>query len=237
MPFHITCDCGRLTVVPDDAAGQSVRCAHCDSELLVPEVTAPLPPPVPPPTPTDQRVIVVAADASQSRRVSGDPNAQAIHLLAAGLVTLALLSTVPIILAMRQPLADQPISAFDGRLLAPWAVVILLTAILHFAYTIYLLQVRDYSCVWVVSLFLLAMSTGYALLLGMRLLAAEGNRVVAMLALDGNLFSSNQQTLWCFLMMTLTGVMSYQTGRTASRLHAQHRQVPEEEPLIGANER
>ncbi len=219
MPFHITCVCGHLTVVPDEAAGQSLCCSRCNAALSVPDVDAPKPPPIPPPVATDQPVVVVASRTSPARHAGKSQYMQAIQLVAGGLVALALLSAIPIFLVMPQSTPDPLVESLSDRILAPWSVVIMLAAILHLAYAIYLLQTRDYGCVWVVSVFLLAVSTGYAMLLGMRMLATQGNRFLALLQLDSSAFPANQQTLWCFLMMTLTGVMCYLAGRTASRLH------------------
>jgi hypothetical protein len=220
MPFHITCACGRLTVVPDEAAGQTVRCAGCSMELEVPRVDAPLPPPAPAPIePAEpaQPLIVVTADSSPARRPVRDPHRQTLHLLAVAIAALALLSIIPIVVAMGQPLLEQPTSMAGGRVLQPWAMAIMLVAILHIAYMLYLLQLPDYSCVRVVSLFLLLVATSYAVMLGIRLLASGENRILESLGLEGNLFSSGQEASWCFLMMIITGVLSYLTGRAASR--------------------
>ena len=217
MPFHITCVCGRLTVVPDDAAGKTVRCSRCNSELEVPEVDAPQPPPAPSQVPADQPAIVVTPAPLPSRRQVRDPHKQAIQLVSAGVAILALLNTIPIVVAVRQPDSNAPATWLGGRVLEAWALAIILVTILQLVYLLYLLQLPDYSSLRMVSLLLLLISTSYALVLAVRLLASQGNGIMEMLGLDSNAFSSSQESLWCFLMTILTGVMSYVAGRAASR--------------------
>lgn len=222
MPYHITCACGRLTVVPDDTAGQTVRCLRCNAELQVPEFHAPQPPPAPAlePDDDDEPVIVIDTEPSRLHKGPTDTSGRTIRLLAVAMAVLALVGTLPIVLATPQPLAEPPTNWLSGQVLEPWALLVIVAAVLHLVYLIYLLQLPDYSCVRVVSLFLLVIATSYALVLGICMLAPTGNRVVELLALDSNRFSSQQESLWCFLMMTLTGALSYLAGHAASRWRA-----------------
>jgi hypothetical protein len=215
MPFHITCVCGRLTVVPDQAAGDSVQCRNCGARLEVPQVEAPQPPPIPGDAAVEQPLIVTTDEPLQ-RRGHQSAHAQTIQLLAVALSVMALLSILPVAVAMRAPVAMPQATWLGGRLLEPWGLAAILVAILHLVYMLYLIQLQDYSCVRVVSLFWLLVASGYALLLAIRLLASQQNRFIDMLALDQNLFSSNQEALWCFLMTTLSGVLSYAAGRAAT---------------------
>lgn len=217
MPFHITCACGRLTVVPDETAGQTIRCSRCALELAVPTVDAPQPPPAPPPTTKTDEPSIVVTPAAVPRRPLGNPLLQTIYLLAAAVAAVAIVSVIPIVLALRQPLPEQSPSWIGVPVLEPWALAVILLAILHLAYVLYLLQLPDYSCMRVVALFLLLVSTSYAGVLGIRLLASNGNRIMESLGLDSNRFSADQEAAWCFLMTTLTGVLSYLAGRAASR--------------------
>ncbi len=213
MPFHITCVCGRLTVAPDDASGHSIRCSRCDRELDVPGVAAPQPPPAPPPLATPEPEIVIHIDETLRRRVVLSRDAHGVHLLAAAMALLGLLSVIPVILTMINPGPDPAISLQANPTTEPWAMAILLAAILHLVYMLYLIQLPDWSGVWVVSLFLLLTTTLYATVLGIRLLASPNNLVMQLLALDGNQFSSNQEVGWCLIMILVTGTVSYLAGR------------------------
>ncbi len=224
MPFHITCDCGRLTIAPDSAAGQTIVCSRCNRELSVPSVESVAPPPPPesisaPQTAgTDEaewdepRIIVDVAQPAYRRRTL-PREVQAAYWLAAALFTLAIVSLVPLIVAHMPRPAEEPVAGMER-----WELVVVLAAILHLVYLVYLLQLPDRSCIWVVSLFLLAIATLYATLLGIRWLSPSANPIMQMLDLDGNRFSSSQEVGWCFLMTLLTGLTSYLSGRTASQL-------------------
>ncbi len=217
MPFHITCICGRLTVVPDEASGQSIHCLRCNRELTIPAVDAAQPPPAPSLMPVSQEeadapTIVVETQVSPRRHTQRSRELQAVTWITAALALIALLSVVPVVVAQLES---------TGQLASPilerWALAIVLAAILHVVYILYLIQFPDWSCVWVVSLFLLLVTTLYATLLGIRLLAPDGNRIMELLELDGNQFSSAQEAGWCFLMVLITGVTSYLAGRVAAQ--------------------
>lgn len=184
----------------------------------MPEIEAPPPPPAP--GSDEQPLVIVNTDAPPLHRSSADPSLLTVRLLALGVAVLALLELFPVILAAHESWHQQASSWLGGSVLAPWAFAAILVSILHLVYMVYLLQLPDYSCARVVSLFLLLISTGHALILGVRTLAPAGNRMMAALALESNRFSSQQESLWCFLMMTLTGVLSYAAGRAASRWRA-----------------
>ena len=218
MPFHITCVCGRLTVVPENQVGQLVRCSRCDRELRVPELHGPVPPavpdtdvPVPPPVTLpgagDEPVVVVDTAAAEQPRSRRDQHHLAVQNLVLALVTVALLSGLPVVLAVvgRQ--------GAETTHLERWAFGILLAGILQLVYALYLFQLPDWSSVWVVSLLTLCIATAYAGLMGIRLLASQGNRVIEFLELDGNRFSSGQEAGWCLIMVLLMGTLSYLAGR------------------------
>ncbi len=220
--------------------------ARCNRELMIPQIAGPAPPPAPiaattaaspapdesgppgelaPPVATEQaehETIVIETDSTIVGRLPRSRKSHAVHWLAAAMAALALLSVVPIIVAQQQNLPQQ-----TSPVLERWAVAILLLAILHLVYMLYLIQLPDWSCVWVVSLFLLLVTTLYATLLGIRLLAPTGNQIMQSLELDGNLFSTSQEAGWCFLMVVTTGVTSYWAGRLGTRWYRRSRQTLE----------
>lgn len=223
MPYHVTCVCGRLTVVPDDNAGLAVRCPHCDRILELPRIAAVSPPALPPlPPPVDAAVenefpVVVPLPVHAPRISPQRIHRERRQLLALALVLLALVSVVPVGLVLAQGATDAARNLLGAQPLDTWALLILLAFLLHLVYVLYLLQVPDWSAPWVVSLFLLTVSTAYAALLGIRLLASAGNGVLGWLDLNRNPFSRSQEVLWCLLMTVLTGTLSYIMGRAAQR--------------------
>ncbi len=216
MPFHITCVCGRLTVAPDEAAGQTLRCANCDQLLEVPELAAPLPPPAPELAAEQAEPLVVAGPRLPSHRAARAPRHRFVNGIAATLVALALVGLAPVLIAARSATGGAT-NLVGGQLLEPWMLVTLLVSILQLVYLLYLLQLSDYSCVRVVSVLWLLLATAYALVLAIRLLGSERNWILNLLALDGNSLTTSQEALWCFLMTLLFGAASYLAGRYAVR--------------------
>ena len=155
------------------------------------------------PTGKDQLDEVVRA------HVPRDHDQHMVQAIGWSLALLALLNAVPVAIALLR--AEEP----GATQLERWAVGILLLGILQLCYAIYLLQVPDWSSARVVSFVTLAVATVYALMAGMRMLAGTGNRVMESLELDGNLFSSRQESLWCLAMVLLTGTLSYLAGRVS----------------------
>jgi hypothetical protein len=88
---------------------------------------------------------------------------------------------------------------------------------LEACYAVYVWQLADWSALRVVSWMTLMVASVYAVAAAIRGLATTGNRVTAYWDLDGNVFSSNQEFLWCFLMVVLTGLLSYLTGSWSAK--------------------
>ena len=221
MPFHVTCVCGRLTVVPDDQGGRVLYCARCDRELQVPVIDAPLPPPIPRAVnPDDMPVIIeVESDARTTPSSAGHAARHAVRWLVAGIASVALFSALPLLISVWESQGEEATVYLER-----WALGILLVGLLQLAYIVYLIQVPDWSSVWVVSLVTLLIAAVYAGLMGVRLLASSGNQVMKFLELDGNRFTSGQEAGWCLIMLLLTGALSYAAGRFATRWHrADHR--------------
>jgi hypothetical protein len=102
-----------------------------------------------------------------------------------------------------------------------WAYVLLLIGMIQLVYAVYLAQLPDWSSVWVVSLLTLLMAVAYAMLLGLVLLAKEESGVIATLQLADQL-RNNHATLWCFMMLSVTSLYTYFSGRAGVRWHQTH---------------
>ena len=98
-----------------------------------------------------------------------------------------------------------------------WACAALLLGFLELCYAVYLLQLPDWSSLRVVSIVTLGIAAVYAAVAGIRLLAAPGNRLMEFWELDGNVFSSSQEALWCLMLVLLTGSLSYAVGHLCTR--------------------
>ncbi len=209
MPFHVTCVCGQRLVVPDDRSGDVVRCTACARELAIPEVQAPLPPPVPD-APADDGRPAIRIDMTIGARPSArvDPGRRLARTIGWCLALLSAISVLPVAIALWRS---------HSIALERWALGLLILAALQLSYAVYLVQLPDWSSMRVVSIVTLGIAALYAVLAGMRMLAAPGNSVLEALELEGNLFSSRQQILWCFAMMLLTSSLSYLAGRASGR--------------------
>jgi len=216
MPFHMTCACGRLTIVADEKAGTTVRCVSCHAEMRVPALTAPPPPPPLSTEPIDQPHIVAAPPWSP-RGKRRDPRRPTLHLLCASIFLLALLNIAPVLVAIPSSAPDPSIVLPARHTLENWGVIGIALASLHVAYCVYLLQLPARASLSVVSLFLLLVASAYALLMAVRLFGTENHQLVQWLALDHHRFTAGQQALWCFLLVLLSGLVSYLTGRAATR--------------------
>ena len=186
-----------------------LRCAQCDRPLTIPAVQAPPPPPHRPDVASSRK-----SRPSSSIRRSSSELARVATETVAGCGSSPWpwscwpsLGAVPVAIALLQP------RDLDLVHLERWACAVLLVGMLELSYAVYLLQLPDWSSLRVVSFVTLGIAAVYAAVAGIRLLAASGNRVMEFWELDGNVFSSSQEALWCFLMVLLTGSLSYLAGR------------------------
>ena len=125
------------------------------------------------------------------------------------MVVVALIGLVPALMAW--PGTN---SAVRGDLPA-WLVLLVLLTWLHVAYAIYLAQIPAPASLLVATLFLLAVTSTYAMLAAVRMLVDDRHAWMRFLHLDANPFAPAQEATWCFLMVLLTGMVTYYAGRLA----------------------
>lgn len=99
---------------------------------------------------------------------------------------------------------------------APWAYLLLLAGTVQMAYAMYVMQLVDWSSVRMVSVFLLVLAAGYAMLLGLLLLGDRQNPVILTLGL-GDKLDGHKATGWCLVMVSITGWLAYFAGRMSAR--------------------
>jgi hypothetical protein len=104
----------------------------------------------------------------------------------------------------------------DGSLLHRWVYASLLICGLQLAYAGYLIQLPDWSSVWVVTIFSLIVAAAYAAMLCLTLLAGADSQFVQLLDLAERL-RGGKATGWCFVMLCMTGLLAYSSGRVGSR--------------------
>lgn len=199
-------------VVSEDQSGTVLRCSQCDCPLEIPAVPVPPPPPDPPSASADEQPAIVV-DTRIERRTHApiDGTRRQLWLIALALMGLALWGAVPVAIAMCEP------KEFGAVRLERWACAALLLGFLELCYAVYLLQLPDWSSLRVVSIVTLGIAAVYAAVAGIRLLAAPGNRLMEFWELDGNVFSSSQEALWCLMLVLLTGSLSYAVGHLCTR--------------------
>ncbi len=140
-----------------------------------------------------------------------------VYQLAAALILASLFSMIPAMLDV----ADHFRSAQSWGV-SRWAFLLLLTGGIQLAYAVYMVQMPDWSVVWVISLVTLALATVYAMLLGVFLLADEQSQFVQLLGL-GDKLRGNQAAGWCVIMLSLSCLLAYVTGRVSVRWHHTYR--------------
>lgn len=141
------------------------------------------------------------------------PRRHTVYQLAAGLLLAALFSILPALADVREHL-----QTLDSPGVAPWAVLLLMAGGLQIAYAIYLVQIPDWSTVWVVSLVCLILATVYAMFLGVFLMADEHSQFIRWMGLVDPL-SGDRAVGWCVIMLCLSCLLAYALGRYSVRWH------------------
>ena len=170
-----------------------------------------LSPVAPPPiagTAPEERVLGYEAEAARRSTV---------HQLAAALVLASLFSMVPAVLD-----AVEHFRTAQSLGVSRWAFLLLLAGVLQIAYAVYMTQLPDWSTVWVVSLVTLGLAMVYAMLLGVFMLADQESEFVQILGL-GDKLPGNRAAGWCLIMLSLSCLLAYATGRVSVRWHHAYR--------------
>jgi hypothetical protein len=235
MPLKFHCVCGQALIVSRRLIGKGVRCPGCDTKVKVPaprghsdaaalDEKHPRPPTAtsPPRSSTSPPAIspdTVAEEVAESvvhnslvRGCEPHPrDVSATHWLAVSLAGIALCGVIPAALDIFDHLRTE-----GSPGVAVWAYLSLWIALLQISYAIYLAQLPDWSSVWVGTLVTLAISVLYAMLLGLTYLSRHDSWLVEKLELSDQL-SGGRAAGWCFIMLCLTSLVSYLSGRMSMR--------------------
>ncbi len=98
---------------------------------------------------------------------------------------------------------------------AAWVYVVMLASGIQMAYAVYVLQLTDWSTVWVAALVSLFLATGYAMFTGVSLLSNEQSRIIQGLGL--NEIHGHRIAGWCLVMLSITGLSAYVGGQMSVR--------------------
>ncbi len=102
---------------------------------------------------------------------------------------------------------------------APWAHLVLWVGVVQLSYAIYLIQLPDWSSVWMTAHASLLVSAFYAMGLGIGMFSGRqaSGAIVALGLADRQ--HTGQLTRWCVIMLSLTLLVTYFLGRLSLRLH------------------
>lgn len=100
--------------------------------------------------------------------------------------------------------------------LGRWAIVLGMLGVVQVAYAIYLIQLPDWTTVWMVTLFALASAALYAMALGLTIISGEDGWLVRFLQLHDKV-AGGKAALWCLCMMSVMTLLAFFAGRISVR--------------------
>lgn len=177
----------------------------------------------PPPLPTHVSAVTEAQTegsvASQPKRHGVRHNASQVitaYWFGGALIFAAIVGTCPAVLEFVDHVRHIDTSSGISR----WAYLLILLAAVQIAYAVYVMQLPDWGTVWVATLFTLLVAAGYATLLGFLLLSTNPGQSVGFLQLAEPL--RHKAVSWCFLMLSLSCLLTYIGGRAGAGWYRAH---------------
>ncbi len=139
----------------------------------------------------------------------------AAYQLAFALAAAALFSVVPAVWDVVEFLRTA-----DSAFVARWALALFFLGVVQLAYAVYLFQLPDWTTVWVVTLFSLALAAVYAAVLGLVLLSPPDGFLVGSGGLQlADKLSGGKAALWCLCMISLSTILAFFAGRLGTSWH------------------
>jgi hypothetical protein len=167
---------------------------------------APEPEPAPPPM-----MILCGVQPTSSQR-------HTTWQLAAALAATALLSIGPALWEITDFLRSE-----SGPDVAQWAFLLLMFGVVQFASIALLVQVPDWSSVWIVTLQSLAFAAMYAAVLGLTAITSGNSTLIETLQLNQQY--SSKIPPWCVCMAATYACIAFFAGRISAKWHKVLRQV------------
>ena len=160
----------------------------------------------------------LAEDDMPTRGYEHNPEKRwTVYYLAIALAVAAIFGIVPAVLDV-----VQHFQSVHSTGISRWAWILLLLGGIQIGYAVFLFQLPDWASVWVVSIVTLGFATGYAMLLGMLLLADGQSQVIRFLQLTDRL-TGHQATGWCLIMLSISILLAYFSGRIGTSWHRAYR--------------
>jgi len=99
-----------------------------------------------------------------------------------------------------------------------WALVLFLLGVVQAAYAIYLFQLPDWTSVWVVTIYSLALAGLYALGLGLVVISGDDGLFVGPHGLQlADKLASGKAGLWCVAMTCVSTIIAFFAGRLSAQ--------------------
>jgi hypothetical protein len=139
--------------------------------------------------------------------------------LAAALAAAALLSIGPAVWEITDYLRSD-----SGPDVAHWAFLLLMFGMVQFASIILLVQVPDWSSIWIVTLQSLGFAAMYAAVLGLTIITKGNSSLIDTLQL-GQQYSGNKAQPWCVCLAATYACIAFFAGRISAKWLKVQRQV------------
>jgi hypothetical protein len=147
----------------------------------------------------------------------------AVYQLAAALGLVALFSVAPAVWDVIEYLQAEEL---DTPFVARWALVLFFVGVVQLAYAVYLFQLPDWTSVWIVTMWLLALAFGYAGVLGLVLISQADGFLVGPHGLQlADKLAGGQAALWCLCMVSLATILAFFAGRMSVQWHKAERML------------
>lgn len=191
-----------------------------------PPLAAATPPPLPPTT-TEYDPAPPPLTVVQGVRATKAQQHTAWQL-AAALLAAALLSIGPSLWEITDYLRSD-----SGIAVASWAFFLLMLGMVQLATIVLLVQVPDWSSVWIVTLQSLALAAIYAAILGLTVITNGDSSLVSTLQLDQQ-YSSGKAPPWCICLAATYACIAFFAGRISAKWYKVLRQVQATDPNAAA---
>lgn len=136
-----------------------------------------------------------------------------VYQLAAAVLAAAIFAMVPAVWDVVEYLRIP-----DSPYIARWAFLLLMLGLVQIGYGVYLIQLPDWTTVWVITLYSLAMAAIYAMVFGLTLITSTDGTLVAALQLQDKV-AGGQAALWSLCQASLYTLLAFFAGRMSVRWH------------------
>ncbi len=173
------------------------------------------PPPVPAPAKEAAALREEKSAAPESKAeslpgVEHDPGKKwTVYQLGMAVAALGLAGMYPSITEVIRHVTD-----FDSTGIEAWAYFVFLLTGIQLVYALYMVQLPDWSTLWVVMILCACVTVFYAMAMGVSMMAGKDNALIAALGLTAAQ-ENGYLSLWCLMMMMMTSLLTYALVRAS----------------------